>query len=421
MELLLPPTLKAWVLRYAAVTLMVALWYASLGFSPWMGWWVVAVPTDLALFGDVWRGLPGLFVGLYPSHKVVYIVLRMVQAGLLLGGARLVTLRLIPRAASWPMVGQRGEYLDIRGLKRSWWIGPAFMAFLTLYTVDVAIALVGLKYGLRGAQALQEVGGWPLWISLGLALLGLLWGWRFNEGAKSTISRIMGVKMLEADHPLAQRVHSLSDRLGLPRPAVGIMPQANAFAVGASAGDAAVILGAPLVRAMSEDELDAVIGHELGHIASSDMKQMLMAVGYQELFGKLASLFVIAATLAGLATVKKGDKVGAKSLLFGGAVAERIVGGAVFLAGELMSKALSRKREFFADAVGAALTSPEAMAAALSRLDGILTPPTAEESRFAYLMFKGPRRWEPFATHPSKAQRQNALRKRTYIDALPRA
>ncbi len=93
----------------------------------------------------------------------------------------------------------------------------------------------------------------------------------------------------------------------------------------------------------------------------------------------------------------------------------------IFLAGELTCKKLSRDREYYADAVGAGLTSPDAMARALDRVAAIAAGQTPAENRYAYLMFGGGKpRFRPFDTHPSTEDRKKALSAGTYTARLPR-
>ena len=89
------------------------------------------------------------------------------------------------------------------------------------------------------------------------------------------------------------------------------------------------------------------------------------------------------------------------------------------LGGELMVKGLSRNREYYADAVGAALTSPAAMISALKKLHEIPAEATEAEQNYGYLMFKGEWGWL-LATHPTLEQRVKALEDGSYIRALPR-
>ena len=348
-------------------------------------------------------------------------VLMVAQVVLLVVGGRMALLHFVPVTRSWPVIGRSdGSALAAAQLRRPWWVAPATMGFLTLYTVGLVTALAGSLLARQGAwQALDAAGIWPVAVAGVLTGLGLVSGWRFSASARQQVTALTGAQLVPDDHWLAARVHRLADALGLPHPAVGLMRQVNAYAVGDSPEDAAVVLGIPLVRAMTADELDAVIGHELGHIAATDLRQRQILAGYQQMFGSVMSFLTLAVTsLAAGATRDRSTASVVRSL---GQTADQILAAIVFVAGELQSKGLSRYREYYADAVGAALTSPESMSGALSRLETIATAPTAGESRYAYLMFHTKGTFRPFATHPTLAQRRAALAKGTYVKALPRS
>lgn len=223
------------------------------------------------------------------------------------------------------------------------------------------------------------------------------------------MSKEFGVSFLEADHNLTQRVHRLADRLELPHPQVGVMGTANAFAVGSEQSKAAVVLGLPLIKLLSDDELDAVIGHELGHIATRDMHRMQVAEGYQQMFG---FLFSALATVLVVVLAKNRQQAQLGHAL--GQVGRMTL----FIGGELMAKGLSRRREYHADAIGAAVTSPDAMAGALRNLHGMPNEASHAEGQYGYLMFRGFRQGSPFATHPTVEERCAALGASSYLKHL---
>ena len=220
------------------------------------------------------------------------------------------------------------------------------------------------------------------------------------------MSKAFGVTYLEPDHGITERVHGLARQLDLPPPIVGIMSAANAFAVGSDPNDSAVVLGQPLISRLSDDELDAVIGHELGHIAYGDMQSMQRTMGYQRMFVGLTSLTVFLAFQLGART-RQGAYLG---YLYG-----RLLRHTLFFLTELALKGLSRRREYYADAVGAILTSPQAMQGALNKIHTMGGEPVKEEKRFGHLMFRGRARGHPFATHPSLQERCRALQTEEYI------
>jgi Zn-dependent protease with chaperone function len=400
---------------------MLALWHGPVEAG------LNALLPDVLTLVQVLPSVPNylleVLLGQAPVNGLPDFVLTLAQLWLLVRAALHLARHFFPaQMGDLPLIGGgngTGE-LDGARLGRPWWTLVARMAFWTLVTVSALIGLIGgLFTGQYAGQVLLNAGGWPLWISIGLAALGVLWGQRFNNSAKDVVARHLGATLLPEDHPLTQRVHALADRLALPRPAVGYMMEPNAFAVGSTPQDAVVVLGVPLVRNMKADELDAVIGHELGHIISNDMRQMQFAVGYQKFFGDLFSFAAIIGTqTAASATKSRSSAMLTQSL---GDSLKDLGGVVIFLAGELTCKKLSRDREYYADAVGAGLSTPDAMARALDRITAITAGQTANENRYAYLMFDGgKRRFRPFDTHPSTEDRKKALSAGTYTARLPR-
>jgi Zn-dependent protease with chaperone function len=152
---------------------------------------------------------------------------------------------------------------------------------MTFWTFVALTPFVVLIY--RAPSLLQMLAP-ALAIAVVIGVIGLLCGLNYTSSAQAKAAEDFGPSILPCDHWLSQRVGVLAERLSLPRPAVGAMTTCNAYAVGKDPDHAAVVLGQPLIQALASEELDAVIGHELGHIASGDMQKMQMAVGFQSVF-----------------------------------------------------------------------------------------------------------------------------------------
>jgi len=86
---------------------------------------------------------------------------------------------------------------------------------------------------------------------------------------------------------------------------------------------------------------------------------------------------------------------------------------------EIMVKHLSRAREYHADAVGAALTSPDAMTRALAKIHGVTVGTSPAENQYDYMMFSSRRAGRLFSTHPTFEKRRDALRSGSHIAKLP--
>lgn len=353
------------------------------------------------------------------------------QLGFFLGFLRYAVWRFFPGVLQGvPVIGvpaqiDQGELVGMK-LRRPWWIVPLFMTFSTVVMAYLIVG--GFRYlsGTGGrwnraeswAQGIEMAGPWPAYVALALSALGIAWGWRYVQRTKLALTDGFGVKYLQADHLLTQRVHALAARLDLPPPAVGLTAQVNAFACGPSPDKAAVIVGVPLAKHLSREELDAVIGHELGHIVSGDMRQMQLAEGFQSMFGNVFG--TVTALVGSVAASQVRDRTTAHAIRSGSGILNLLGRYIIAFASELMVKGLSRNREYYADAVGAALTSPQAMASALERIHKIAAKPTDVESAYGYLMFRGSSFGRLFSTHPTMERRQAALEKGTYTRLLPR-
>lgn len=294
-----------------------------------------------------------------------------------------------------------------------------WLALATIVPIFFIVAMVGAK-GCRGCPPPHMVNfvKMALLISSPFTILGLITGLVRNLNAKKLVGAAVGASYLDPSHTLTQRVHQLADRMQLPRPDVGIMPAANAFAVGRTPREAAVIIGRPLITQLSADELDAVIGHELGHIASGDMNRMQLATGFQLAFDWF---FRAVGFLLGIAmrVAAQSSSRHAASAQIGLAVSNlctTIAHCTVAVGSTICIYALSRRREYYADAVGAMLTSPESMRRALQKVHRVGDRPLAGESEFRMLMFHA---WAG-RTHPSLEARIAALDAGAIINRVER-
>jgi heat shock protein HtpX len=165
---------------------------------------------------------------------------------------------------------------------------------------------------------------------------------------------------------LVDTVHQLADRAGIGRPEVAIYDGApNAFATGAFKNDSLVAVSTGLLQSMSEEEVAAVLGHEVAHIANGDMVTLTLIQGvvntFVIFFARLVGYFIDRVVL-------KNDR-GAGIGYFVTVIVCEIVFGAL---ASLIVAWFSRQREYRADAGAAQLMgSREPMIRALARLGGI--------------------------------------------------
>ncbi len=218
------------------------------------------------------------------------------------------------------------------------------------------------------------------------------------------------------DNPELYRiVENLAITAGLPLPKIFIINEAqpNAFATGRDEKHAVVAVTRGLLDKMERTELEGVIAHELSHIGNKDMlldSALVVLVGVVAL---LSRMFLRFSYLRGSRRSRnsRGGNAGAILLLLGfvGAVLAPVVA-------LLIRLAVSRKREFLADAEGALLTRyPEGLARALEKIAGDPTPMKKLNDSTAHLYIANPFReknWlsNLFSSHPPVEERIAALR-----------
>jgi heat shock protein HtpX len=202
---------------------------------------------------------------------------------------------------------------------------------------------------------------------------------------------------------LVDTVHQLADRAGIGRPEVAIYEGApNAFATGAFRNDALVAVSTGLLSSMTEEEVTAVLGHEITHVSNGDMVTLTLIQGVVNTFviflSRIVGYFIDRAILKN----ERGVGIGYYISVF---VCEILFG----VLASIIVAWFSRQREFRADAGSARLLgSRDPMIHALARLGGVDAgelPKTFQASGIA-----GNALGALFASHPPIEQRINALR-----------
>ena len=215
-----------------------------------------------------------------------------------------------------------------------------------------------------------------------------------------------------AERWLVDTIADLARQANLKMPEVAIYPgAANAFATGAFRNSALVAVSTDIMGQMSKDELRAVLGHEMSHVANGDMVTLCLVQGVLNAFVLLFSRILASVISSALSGDRKRRSSGAGTLVI--AQVLQLVLGAF---ASLVAFWFSRKREFAADAGSAKLLgSPFPMIAALRRLDN-LQPGVLPDSIKAFGISSGkPKsKTSPWSTHPSIEDRISALQNLTF-------
>ena len=208
----------------------------------------------------------------------------------------------------------------------------------------------------------------------------------------------------EAERWLVETVRSLAERANVQMPEVAIYEgEANAFATGAFRNHALVAVSTKIMEQMTREELRAVLGHEMSHVANGDMVTTTLVQGVLNVFVLFLSRLVAAVASGALndRNSRGGSSRGIYYLVY--YVLQITLG----IVASLIVCWHSRRREYAADAGSANLLgSPSSMIAALRRLDN-LRPGILPESLKA--MGINGRKASLFATHPSIDDRVAAL------------
>ncbi|MGN0922414.1 MAG: protease HtpX [Cellvibrio sp.] len=231
--------------------------------------------------------------------------------------------------------------------------------------------------------------------------------------SKWMAKKTMGVQLIEharnADEQwLIDTVTELSRKAGIKTPEIGIFPaqESNAFATGWNRNDALVAVSLGLLQRFERDEVEAVLAHEIGHVANGDMITLSLIQGVVNTFVMFFARII--GDIVDRAILKNEDGRGF-GFMIATFVAELVLG---FLASMIVA-AFSRYREFRADEAGAVLADRGAMIRALQRLQaeanaGVETSMPASMQAFG---ISSGALHKLFASHPPLEVRIDALRK----------
>ncbi len=281
---------------------------------------------------------------------------------------------------------------------------------LFLGTNLAVMVLLGIVMSLLGVHP-NQTGGLLVMAALfgfGGSLISLMMS--KSMAKRATRAQVIEQPRNETEQWLFATVQRQAQAAGIGMPEVAIYdaPEINAFATGANRNNALVAVSTGLLRSMNRDEAEAVLGHEVSHVANGDMVTMALLQGVLNTF-----VIVLARVLGGIIdNALSGDRQGSRGpglAYFAIVMVLELVFG---LFATMIAMWFSRRREFRADAGGAALAGRGKMIAALERLAANHTPSTlpSQVEAFGIAGGIGSGLRKLFLSHPPLEQRIATLR-----------
>lgn len=246
------------------------------------------------------------------------------------------------------------------------------------------------------------------WVIAGAALYALI---QYFAAGQLAVAATGAQEIAKKDNPRLYRiVENLAITIGIPTPKVYIIndPAPNAFATGRDPKHAIVAATTGILDTMNDRELEAVMAHEMGHVQNYDIRVSMIAFGLVSAIGFLSDLIL-------------------NMWFWGNSDRDREVNPIVMALGiivvilapimaALIQMAISRQREYLADATGAMTTrDPEGLVSALKKLEKTSRPMQRQSSSTAHLFFNNPLKpgviANLFSTHPPLDDRIARLEK----------
>lgn len=309
-------------------------------------------------------------------------------------------------------------------------LAVVFIIISVYLAIRVTLFSLETKFGLEAPTM-----AWGLWnpglfagvtvITLTVVALGSLYKIVTLRGGGEAVAGLLGGRPLDPnttrfeERRLLNVVEEMALASGMPTPTVYVLPKEkgiNAFAAGFTPGDAVIGVTEGSIEQLSREELQGVIGHEFSHILNGDMSLNL------RLMGVIHGILVIA--LIGYWMLRSirftggsGDrKSSGSAIIFFLALSLMIIGWVGVFFGRLIKSAVSRQREYLADAAAVQFTrNPGGLAGALKKIGGWMagsrleTPHAEEASHFYFSNGLKPAFLQMLATHPPLERRIRRL------------
>lgn len=255
---------------------------------------------------------------------------------------------------------------------RSAFLLAGFPVLLLGMVFVIVLGMVGAGYLPAQGDAVSAAFGYMLAaapLAIGVSLIWFAIAYFANT---AIIDALTGARpVTRNDEPeLYNLLENLCISRGLPMPGLHIIETdaLNAFASGVSQKQYAVTVTRGLMQTLDRDELEAVLGHELTHILSRDVRTMVIASVFAGIITLMAQVIFRAVMWGGVGRSSREERKGGNIIFVAIALAVAAVG---YLLAIVIRMALSRQREFVADAGAVALTkNPDAMISALQKISG---------------------------------------------------
>jgi heat shock protein HtpX len=276
-------------------------------------------------------------------------------------------------------------------------------------TVAIMVLFIAFIGGL--AWIFTKMFGYPPSIFIGTLIGGAIYALISYFVSSKLALAVNGAKQIaKKDSPrLWRTVENLAITEGLPMPKVYLVddPAPNAFATGRNPDHSSVAVTTGLLDILEDSELEGVIAHELGHIKNYDIRVSMMAFALVSIIGLMADVMLRLTWFRD----RDDDSGGGGQLFF---IIGLIAAILAPLAATLIQLAISRQREYLADATGALATRyPEGLAGALKKIGEYGSAVQRQNSSTAHLYFANPLRGTSvaslFSTHPPIADRIRRL------------
>ena len=302
-----------------------------------------------------------------------------------------------------PLPGSVLIYDRIAANKRTTWLMMTFFVVLLTALVGVIVMAMGGDIGIVGV------------VGIGLIVYALVSYWI----STNVVLSISGAREVtkEEEWEFVRRVENLSIGAGLPMPKTWVLEDSapNAFATGRDPNHAHVVVTRGLLDKLEPIELEGVLAHELSHIGNYDIRVMTVATVLVGLVALVSALFLRYTMFGAGHRRRRRDKGGGGAAIL---IVVAIIGAILApIVAQALRMAISRRREYLADASGALLCRhPEALARALEKIANDHEPLEAANKATAHLYISNPLREHKsflnnlFSTHPPIDERIRLLR-----------